>query len=96
MDTIRRQLIALLRANEMGAREISRALGIREKAVYEHLPHVAKTLAGLKEKLAMAPPECLSCGYVFADRSRVTRPGRCPRCRGTRVAAPVYRISARL
>ena len=46
MDTIRRQLIALLRANEMGAREISRALGIREKAVYEHLPHVAKTLAG--------------------------------------------------
>jgi predicted Zn-ribbon and HTH transcriptional regulator len=92
MDTVRRRLIELLRANEMDAREISRVLGIREKAVYEHLPHIARTLAGRGEKLDMVPPECLACGYVFTDRARVTRPGRCPRCRATRVSAPAYRI----
>ena len=93
MDTIRREIIALLRENEMDARAISRALGIREKEVYAHLPHIARTLGWRGEKLFMTPPQCLSCGYVFTDRARVTRPGRCPRCRGTRVSAPVYRVA---
>jgi predicted Zn-ribbon and HTH transcriptional regulator len=92
MGTIRQRIIEALKANEMDARELSRAVGVREKEIYEHLPHIARTLAGRREKLTMRPPECLSCGYIFSDRSRFTRPGRCPRCRGTRVAAPTYRI----
>jgi len=83
----------LLRGNEMAARDISRAVGIREKEVCDHLPHIKKTLAGQGEKLVMTPPECLACGFPFSGRSRFTRPGRCPRCRGTRVAAPTYRIA---
>ena len=94
METVRHRIIEALRESEMDARELSRAVGVREKEIYEHLHHVAKTLAGRGEKLAMTPPECLACGYTFRDRSRFTRPGRCPRCRGTRLAAPRYRIAS--
>jgi predicted Zn-ribbon and HTH transcriptional regulator len=92
MGTVRHRIIEALKENEMDARELSRAAGVREKEIYEHLPHIARTLAGRGAKLSMRPPECLACGYVFSERSRFTRPGRCPRCRGTRVSAPTYRI----
>ena len=93
MRTARQHIIDLLRGAEMSAQDISRAVGIREKQVYDHLPHIAKTLAGRGETFVMTPPECLSCGYTFSARSRFTRPGRCPRCRATRVTAPAFRVS---
>ena len=72
--------------------EISQMLGIREKEVYEHLPHVAQSVAAQGEKLVILPSECLKCGYVFKDRTRFTRPGRCPRCRETHLQSPAYEI----
>ena len=79
METIRQQMIALLSDREMSARQISQSIGIREKEVYEHLPHIARSLAAQDKKLIIEPAECLTCGYVFKDRQRFTRPGRCPR-----------------
>jgi hypothetical protein len=92
MPTIRQQIIDLLSNHEMDAREISREVGIREKEVYEHLVHIAKSLAAKGKALLIQPSRCLSCGYVFADRKRFTRPGRCPRCKKTHLQSPAYYI----
>ena len=92
MGTIRQQIIELLADREMDAREISRELGIREKEVYEHLVHIAKSLAAKGKALLIQPSRCLSCGYVFKDRKRFTRPGRCPRCKKTHLQSPAYYI----
>lgn len=93
METIRQQMIVLLTKNEMNARELSQAIGIREKEVYEHLPHIARSVAVQKKKLIIHPVRCLTCGYVFKDRKRFTRPGRCPSCRKSHLDEPKYRIS---
>ena len=76
----------------MSAIEISQALSIREKEVYEHLPHVGRSVAAQGKNLIIIPSRCLDCEYVFRDRKRFTRPGRCPRCKGTHLQSPAYEI----
>ncbi|MFO8164288.1 MAG: hypothetical protein R6T98_07125, partial [Desulfatiglandales bacterium] len=83
VKTARQEMIVLLSENDITARELSQALGIREKEVYQHLPHIARSLAAQRKKLIILPISCLSCGYVFKDRRRFTRPSRCPRCKST-------------
>jgi len=92
METIRQQMIALLIEGEMSARELSQAMSIREKEVYDHLPHIARSLAVQNKKLIIQPAQCLSCEYIFEDRKRFTRPGRCPRCKKSHLDVPMYRI----
>ena len=92
METIRQQIIVLLIEGEMSAKELSQAVGIREKEVYEHLPHIARSLAVQNKKLIIQPAQCLSCGYIFEDRKRFTRPGRCPHCKKSHLDVPTYRI----
>jgi len=93
MGTIRQQIIELLTDAEMDARELSREVGIKEKEVYEHLAHIARSLAAKGNKLTIRASECLKCGYVFKDRRRFTRPGRCPRCRESHLTSPFYHIT---
>lgn len=90
--TIRRQMIDLLSDNEMTDRDLSQALGIPEKEVYGHLSHIARSLAPMRKKVRITPVRCLSCGYVFRDRKRWSRPGRCPRCKESHLQRPGYAV----
>ncbi|HEX9911074.1 MAG TPA: hypothetical protein VGA86_09320 [Desulfatiglandales bacterium] len=91
-QTIRQKISLLLNDKEMTAREISQAIGIREREVYEHLPHIALSATAQKRKLVVLPFRCMSCGYVFDERKRFTRPSRCPRCKKTHLETPIYRL----
>ncbi len=84
-QTARQRIITLLTEVEMSARDLSQAIGIREKEVVRHLVHVEKTVASQKKNLVIRPFQCLDCEYMFKERKRYTRPGRCPRCKGTHV-----------
>ena len=92
MRTIRQQIIELLTDGEMDARELSREVGIKEKEVYEHLTHISRSLVAKGRKINVQPSECLKCSYVFKDRKRFTRPGRCPRCRQSHITSPSFKI----
>jgi predicted Zn-ribbon and HTH transcriptional regulator len=92
MQTVRQKIIELLIEGEMDARELSREVSIREKEVYDHLAHIARSLAGKGNKLGIQPAQCLSCGYVFKDRQRLTRPGRCPHCKKSHLLSPSFFI----
>ena len=93
-QTLRQLITSLLEEREMTAKDLSQMLGIREREVYDHLSHVARSVAAKgKRKLTILPFRCLSCGYVFDDRKRFTRPGRCPKCKKTRVEVPTYRLT---
>ena len=93
-ETIRRRMISLLEQGPATALEISQAIRVSEKEVYEHLSHVGRSVAAKGGKLRIHPPECLKCGFVFSERKRFTPPGRCPGCRSTHLRKPAYEIAA--
>ncbi len=92
MKTIRQQLISLLEEETVSARDISQELRIREKEVYDHLVHIQRSVKANKKKLQIDPFRCLECGFAFKDRKRLTKPGRCPKCKNERIDSALYRI----
>jgi transcriptional regulator len=92
--TVRQQMIDLLGREALTAREISQTLGVREKAVVAHLRHLQKSVAAKGKKLQVLPFGCLACGFVFKERTRYSRPGRCPKCKETHLETPKFRITA--
>jgi predicted Zn-ribbon and HTH transcriptional regulator len=92
MGTHRQHIIDLLQHGAMTALELSQAVRVSEKEVYRHLAHIEKTVAGRGQKLAFTACACQACGFTFKKRRRLTRPGRCPRCRESRIDHPVFRI----
>jgi predicted Zn-ribbon and HTH transcriptional regulator len=76
----------------MDARELADRLGLEETEVAGHLEHVRRSAAAARETLLAAPARCLLCGYEFEERRRLNRPGRCPKCRRSKIAGPAFRL----
>ncbi len=93
--TLRAALRDALRAGPLTAHELSARVRIPEKQVAEHLEHLGRSLRAGSERLHVEPARCLDCGFVFRKRDRLTRPSRCPVCRGERVDAPRFAILGR-
>lgn len=92
-QTIRRDLLEFLQQQPgASARELSMAIGIPEKSVADHLGHLQRSLRRQGQQLEILPPSCLDCEFVFQKRTRLTRPGRCPRCRSTHLSEPRFAI----
>lgn len=88
-NTIRQDIIRNLTGNILSAREISGAVGIPEKDVYQHLEHIRKSL---KKRLTVIPAQCANCGFIFRKRERLSKPGRCPVCREGKIEEPLFSI----
>jgi|SRR3990172_3865954 len=91
-DTVRHEIITLLDGVTMSARDISSHVKIPEKEVYGHLEHIQRTMLKKDHRLIITPAECLKCGFSFAKRERLTKPGRCPVCRGEQIQEPLFSI----
>jgi putative acetyltransferase len=76
----------------LSARQISQRAGVPEKEVAAHLEHLGRSLKQQGERLVTKPAECLSCGFVFKDRQRLTTPGSCPSCHSERIAPPTFQV----
>ena len=94
MATLRQHITALLEGSPLTALDISKQARVSEKEVYRHLAHIEKSVAAKGRKLAVTPCTCMACGFAFKTRRRLTRPGRCPRCRESRIDHPVFRIDS--
>ena len=92
--TIRQRVVEQLEQAAMTARDLSQAVGVPEKEIVRHLGHIARSVARQGRRLDVIPSTCLACGFTFTQRSRLTRPGRCPQCRRSRIDHPVFRILA--
>jgi len=94
-QTTRQQMVILLSENEYSAHDLSAALKIREKEVCDHLVHIKRSVVAQKKRLSIMSAQCLECRYIFQDRERLSKPGRCPRCKGEHIQDPKYRIIER-
>jgi transcriptional regulator len=94
-STLRQQLHTLLRKGPaQTALELSVELGVREREIALHLEHLERSIKNENERLVVEAPTCVACGFVFRQRHKLTRPGKCPRCRATRVLPPRFRIAS--
>ncbi len=90
--TIRQRIMAVLEQRPVSLREMAKDLGIKEKELLGHLPHVLRS-TGPSRRVEVCPASCLDCGFVFRKRGRVSTPGKCPRCRSQRIEPPRFKVS---
>jgi transcriptional regulator len=92
-QTPRQRIIELITGTRLSSHQLAQVLGIAERQVEDHLTHVVKTLAhDRSRRFILEPSTCQDCGFVFRDRTRLTRPCRCPICRSEGITAPRYGI----
>jgi predicted Zn-ribbon and HTH transcriptional regulator len=91
-ETLRQEIERLLREAPHTALDLSKAVGISEREVPDHLAHLERSLRHRAGRLRIEPVRCLGCGFEFRDRRRFTRPGRCPGCKGRRLTLPRFSI----
>ncbi|WHZ17024.1 MAG: universally conserved protein [Nitrospira sp.] len=95
-QTPRRRIIDLLTGTLLSSHQLAQLLGMPERHVEDHLTHVVKTLARDPARtFLLEPSTCQDCGYAFRDRTKLTRPSRCPNCRSEAITSPRYGISER-
>lgn len=92
-ETVRQTLAAALRERPLTARELSAVAGIPEREVAAHVEHLGRSLAAHGERLLVEPAYCKSCGFRFEERSRASRPSRCPSCKSERLGAARFAIA---
>ncbi|ADK86055.1 transcriptional regulator [Desulfarculus baarsii DSM 2075] len=90
--TIRQAIVEALEGRPHSARQLAEALLLRPAEVEEHLEHIGRSMGG---RLRLTPARCLACGYRFTERKRLSAPGRCPRCRGQKIAGPWFQVDGR-
>ncbi len=91
-ETVRQQVVDLLRGSCLTPREISAGVGIPEKEVARHLEHIRRSLQAGDGRLEIEPALCRKCGFAFAKRERLDRPGRCPVCKGESISEPRFSV----
>jgi transcriptional regulator len=91
--TRRRELIAVLSREPRSVSSIAREMGLHRGEVEEDLRHALRSAASSGYRIAVIPARCKDCGFVF-DEQRLTKPGRCPSCKGSRLFEPQIRLDA--
>ena len=92
-QTPRQRIIALLTGTLLSSHQLAQLLGMPERHVEDHLTHIVKSLARDPARtFLLEPSDCQNCAYAFRDRTRLTRPSRCPRCRSEAITSPRYGI----
>ncbi|HTK86830.1 MAG TPA: hypothetical protein VL329_03820 [Nitrospiraceae bacterium] len=95
-QTSRQYLMDLLTGSTHSSYELAALLGIPERDIEHHLLHIVKSLARDRTRRFMLESStCHDCRYVFRERTRLTRPSRCPRCRSEAISAPRFTIEIR-
>ena len=92
-ETVRKEMISVMRGEFLSARDISGEVHISEKEVLNNLQYIQKSLSKEKTHLKIIPAECRKCGFVFKKRERFKKPGKCPVCWGELIKEPLFSIS---
>jgi transcriptional regulator len=85
--TVRKDLLALLSSQPRSVSSLARELGFRRGDMEEDLRHALRSARAAGHQVVVVPARCRSCDFVF-DEQKLSKPGKCPSCRGTRLYEP--------
>jgi transcriptional regulator len=92
MPTVRRQLIELLSHEPRSVSALAVQLGLRRGDIEEDLRHAVRSAMAAGHRVEVIPARCKDCGFLFAE-DRLSKPGRCPSCKGSRLFEPLLRLA---
>ena len=91
--TFRRALIDVLTAQPRSVSSIARELGLKRGDVEDDLRHAIRSARAAGRRVLIEPARCRSCGFTFGD-DRLSKPSKCPGCRGRRLFEAQIRIES--
>ena len=87
----RRQLIDLLSDEFRSASWLARELAMTRGDIEEDLRHALRSARAAGHDIEIVPARCKSCDFVFSE-DKLSKPGRCPACKGSRLYEPMIRL----
>ena len=82
--TVRKELIQLLSEQPRSVSSLARDLGLKRGDVEDDLRHAIRSARAAGHRVAILPARCRTCGFTFGEE-KLSKPGKCPACRGTRL-----------
>jgi transcriptional regulator len=79
----RKQLVEAL-ARPRSVSWIARELGLKRGDVEDDLRHVIRSARAAGHTVTVQPARCKACGFTFSE-DKLSKPGKCPECRATRL-----------
>jgi predicted Zn-ribbon and HTH transcriptional regulator len=73
---------------------VARELGLPRADVEDALRHMIRSARAAGHRVVVVPARCRACGFVFGE-DKLTRPGRCPECRESRIYEPQISVEER-
>jgi predicted Zn-ribbon and HTH transcriptional regulator len=89
--TFRKTLIDVLAAQPRSVSSIARELGLKRGDVEDDLRHAIRSARASGRRVMIEPARCKSCGFIFGEE-KLSKPSRCPNCRGERLFEAQIRI----
>ena len=71
---------------------LAREMGVTRRDMEEDLRHALRSAQAAGSRIEVLPARCKSCGFMFGP-DKLTKPSRCPSCKGTRLFEPMIRAS---
>jgi predicted Zn-ribbon and HTH transcriptional regulator len=63
---------------------LARELGLSRTDIEDDLRHMIRSARAAGHRVVILPARCRSCEFVFGEE-KLSKPGRCPACRGSRI-----------
>src|SRR5437899_1943587 len=89
--TFRKDLLKLLTVEPRSVSSIARDLGLRRDDIEDDVRHIVRSARAAGYRVVVTPARCRTCGFVFSE-DRLSKPSKCPGCRGTRIYEPQISI----
>jgi transcriptional regulator len=90
MTAFRRDLLDRL-SRPMTPSALARKLGLTRRDIEDDIRHVVRSARAAGRGVIIEPARCKSCGFTFGE-DKLSKPGKCPQCRGSRLFEPVIQI----
>ena len=74
----------MLTAHPRSVSSIAREMGLGRAEVEDHLRHAIHTARAGGHQVLVEPAKCRQCGFIFGE-DKLSKPSKCPECRGSRL-----------
>jgi predicted Zn-ribbon and HTH transcriptional regulator len=84
----RKQLLEALGPVPRSLSDLAAQFGATRKDVEDALPHILRSARAADIRLVIVPARCKQCDFTFGE-TKLTRPSRCPQCKGSSLYEPL-------